>query len=503
MRSCIRAGIRGPGGLLLVALLAPFGASGQIELESIATGLPSPVYAAAPAGDTRLFLVERAGRIRIHSGGSVLATPFLDLQTRVSTGGEQGLFGLAFPDDYAATGLFYVYYTDLAGDSVVSRFRRNPANANQALAASEEQLLVVPQPFDNHNGGTIAFSPVDGYLYFSPGDGGSGNDPAEVAQDPTSLLGKMLRIDVSGGVGTPYTIPPGNPFAGAADPGNQVRDEIWAFGLRNPFRFGFDRATGDLWIGDVGQGAREEVDFEPPGAGGRNYGWDVFEGTLVNPNDPAPGLSAHAPVHTPPLHQYDHDSGCSITGGTVYRGGNAALDGLYFFGDWCTGTVWTLDPDTGAVVNRSAELAAATGGVFRQPIAFGEDGEGQMVIVSLLGSVWRIVGEAPGPAACANGLDDDGDGQTDYFPGLLGDQGCTSASDDSEREPGSYLVCDDGIDNDGDGAIDFPADPECVNAVDLSEASGSSGGCGLGGELVIALVAWRRTRRRRGRTARV
>ncbi len=392
----------------LVAGALAFGAgspsAADFGAERVFSGLTEPTLVTAPAGDPRLFIVERAGRIRIADGESILATPFLDIHTRVSTSGERGLFGLAFAPDFASSGLFYVYYTDTPlGRSVISRFRLLAGETDRADASSEEQILVIDQPYENHNGGTIAFSPIDGMLYFSPGDGGSGNDPGNVAQDPRSLLGKMLRIDVSGGVGTTYTIPASNPFAGALDPGNAIRDEIWAFGLRNPFRFGFDRTNGELWIGDVGQNAREEVDREAAGAGGKNYGWDVMEGTQCNATDPAPAPPCNDASLTLPVHEYDHGAGCAITGGTVYRGSVASLQGRYVFGDFCSARIWALDPATNAVGEITADLAPA-GSSIDQIVAFGEDGDGEVYVVDLGGEVFRI------RERCTDPLDLDCDG---------------------------------------------------------------------------------------------
>ena len=284
----------------------PARAQGMAQSFLVASGLTQPIYATAPDGDTRLFVAERAGRIRVVKNGVVQPTPFLDITSRVSVAGEGGLLGLAFPAGYASTGLFTVYYTDANSDSVVARFRVT-SNPDVADPNSGQTLLFIDQPngagFLNHKGGTIAYGPDD-FLWFATGDGGGANDPFENAQNPQSLLGKMLRIDVGPSFaansipvsGQVYRIPADNPFVGAP-----ARDEIWALGFRNPFRWSFDRATGDLWIGDVGQDALEEVDFEPVTApGGRNYGWDVMEGGSCNPNDPAPAPSvqravAHAP----------------------------------------------------------------------------------------------------------------------------------------------------------------------------------------------------------------
>jgi hypothetical protein len=390
-------------GFGLVAV-SPLAAWAQAQAQLVASGLTQPLFVAAPAGDLRLFVVERAGRIRIVKNGVTLATPFLDIQARISAAGEGGLLGLAFPDDYSTSGLFDVYYTDLDHDSVVARFSVT-ANPDLADANSEQILLFIDQPdgsaFLNHKGGTIAYGP-DGFLWFATGDGGSSDDPMELAQDPQSLLGKLLRIDVGpvfapGSLpvaGQSYRIPADNPFVASAP-----RDEIWALGLRNPYRWSFDRGTGDLWIGDVGQAALEEVDFEAASdPGGRNYGWDVMEGTSCNGTDPAPSPPCNDPSLTPPVHEYGHGSGeCSIIGGYVYRADFSALHGHYFFGDYCTGHVWSLRPGTLALVNRTAQLGAAAGVPFTL-VGFGEDGLGRLLLVQRnAGTIYRI-SQAPAPS---------------------------------------------------------------------------------------------------------
>jgi hypothetical protein len=363
----------------------------------------------------------------------------------------------------------------------------------------------VAQPFANHAGGTVAFGPLDGYLYWGLGDGGDAYDPGERAQDGRELLGKLLRVDVSGGVGTPYTIPGDNPFL--STPG--TRAEIWALGLRNPYRFAFDRVKGDLWIGEVGQDAREEIDFQPAGApGGANYGWDVMEGALCSTTDPAPAPACEAASLVDPFHEYPHaDGNCSVTGGALYRGPEPSLQGLYFFGDFCSGRIWTLNPGNRALVDRTAELAPAAGAAY-QLAAIGEGGFGELYAVHLDGDVIRL-----GPAGdeCSDGVDNDGDGAADLLDG-----GCASAADASERDPDR--ACDDGFDNDHDGRIDYPADADCPNTVFLQEGpiffppmasqqqlagvaggGGGGGGCGLGIELVPLLPLLARFRRWRGR----
>ena len=397
--------------LLALAGANPAAAQGQATAVLVASGLAQPLFVAAPDGDPRLFVVERAGRIRIVKDGVTLATPFLDIRTRVGTLGEGGMLGLAFPADYASSGLFTVYYTDLNTDSVVARFSVT-GNPDVADPNSEEELLFIDQPdgtgFLNHKGGTLHYGP-DGFLWFATGDGGSGNDPFENAQNPQSLLGKMLRIDVGPAfapgslpvAGEAYRIPADNPFVASAP-----RDEIWALGLRNPYRWSFDRATGDVWIGDVGQNALEEVDFEPAGdPGGRNYGWDVMEGGNCNPNDPAPAPPCNDPSLSLPVHQYSHSADdCSIIGGYVYRGDSfSALRGLYFFGDFCTGNVWSFDPATLGVVDRTAQLGAAAGVDFTL-VGFGEDGLGRLLLVQrIAGTVYRITPAVPPPPGCGIG----------------------------------------------------------------------------------------------------
>jgi len=299
-------------------------------------GFLSPVQVThAGDGSGRVLVVERAGRIRLIAGGISQPVPFLDLTARVqSASGEQGLLGVAFPPGFGTKGYFYVSYTRQPdGASVISRIHLG-GSPDAADADSEEPLLTVAQPFTNHNGGQIAFGPLDGYLYLGLGDGGSGGDPLNHAQNPASLLGKILRLDVES-TAIPYGIPATNPFLGQA----AYAPEIWALGLRNPWRFSFDALTGDLYIGDVGQSSREEVNFQASGSpGGENYGWRIMEGTACynpTPCDPA-GL-------TLPVAEYDHTLGCSVTGGFVCRGERfPRMHGRYFFGDFCSGRIWDL-----------------------------------------------------------------------------------------------------------------------------------------------------------------
>ncbi len=368
---------------LACAALASASCDPVLSAVRVGTTFNQPIYLTAPAGDARLFVVEKPGTIRIVANGSVLAAPFLDINTLVEDAGEGGLLGMAFSPSYASDRLFYLYYINNAGDSVLARYQANAGNPNLAVPTSAFVLLTIDQPagLTNHKGGTIAFSPTDGALYWGLGDGGGGGDPNQLAQNMTSLLGKMLRLDVSGGPTAPYTIPADNPFVGP----DGIRDEIWALGFRNPFRFSFDRANGDLWIGDVGQGAREEVDYEPAtDPGGRNYGWDVQEGTRCN--EPHPGQPCENPVApvtlTFPYHEYaTHVSGtCAITGGVVYRGSAPFLASGYLFTDYCTNRIFAILP-TG-LVDMTASIRPNSGAI-SGVAAFGEDGFGDVYIVSI------------------------------------------------------------------------------------------------------------------------
>jgi glucose/arabinose dehydrogenase len=350
----------------------------------IVSGLAEPT-AIAHAGDGsgRLFVVEQGGQVRILRDGVLSPTPFLNLSGRILSGGERGLLGLAFPPGYADKGYFYVDYTRTGdGATVVSRFR-GTADADLADLASEEVLLVVPQPFSNHNGGQLAFGP-DGMLYVALGDGGSGGDPQGNGQNPDSLLGKLLRLDVEGGStpgGPPYRIPPDNPFVGDS----AARDEIWATGLRNPWRFSFDRLTGDLYIADVGQGRMEEIDFQAAASpGGANYGWNLFEGPACF----IPAVGCLPPArYEPPAAFYDHSLGCSVTGGYVYRGpsGNPGLQGLYIYGDFCSGRLWGLQRVGSVWENRvltETPFSIST---------FGEDEAGRLYLADYgAGTLYRI-----------------------------------------------------------------------------------------------------------------
>ena len=322
---------------------APLPSTPVVGLQLIASGAGS-ITSITNAKDSRLFLTIQSGQVRIFSGGSVLATSFLDISSLISCCGEQGLLSVAFHPRYATNSYFFVYYTNAAGDVEIARYQRSASNPNLADPATRAVLLTIPHPgAQNHNGGQLQFGP-DGYLYIGTGDGGSGNDPPCNAQNDAVALGKMLRIDVDQNINVSpfYGVPPSNPFAAQPFP----RNITWAKGLRNPFRFSFDRVTGDLWIADVGQSAREEIDFQPQSsAGGQNYGWKVMEGSICGTDDrngcnplPPPCLD---PSYTGPIYEYDHTFGCAVIGGYVYRGSqDLGLYGFYVYGDLCSGNLW-------------------------------------------------------------------------------------------------------------------------------------------------------------------
>ncbi len=351
--------------------------AGRIGLERIADGFFKPL-GIEHAGDGRLFVLEQTGTIRILENGQVRPAPFLDITDRVnSNANEQGLLGLAFHPAYAANGRFFLNYSRFDGATVIAEYRVNTADPNTADRNSEKVLLVIAQPYENHNGGQIRFGP-DGYLYIGMGDGGSQGDPLNAGQSPDNLLGSLLRIDVDRG--DPYGIPAGNPFAG--DPA--ARPEIWAKGLRNPWRFSFDRETGDLFIADVGQNEWEEINFQPAGsAGGENYGWRRYEGSHCYTG----GCSDAGLIM--PIGEYSHAGGhCSVTGGFVYRGADfPELRENYFFADYCSGTFWRLFPLADGTWDQAA--------VGRVPIlvsSFGEDLNGELYVTSHAeGAVYRLI----------------------------------------------------------------------------------------------------------------
>lgn len=334
----------------------------------VAAGFLRPVdIQHAGDGSGRLFVVEQSGRILLVKNGRVLPTPFLNILDEVgSSGNEQGLLGLAFHPRYTENGLFFVNYTDRRGNTVIARFQVS-SDPDLADPASETRLLYVEQPYENHNGGALAFGP-DGYLYAGLGDGGAGGDPHGNGQKIDSLLGKILRLDVDSG--EPYAILADNPFG----------SEVWAYGLRNPWRISFDRATGDLWIGDVGQGEWEEIDILPAGSpGGANFGWNNMEGNHPYEGQAQPGLLL-------PVTEYNHAEGhCSVTGGIVYRGANLPeWQGIYLFGDYCSGTIWGLLRSDGGWQTQA---------LFQSGLnisSFGVDENGELYVADLQGSILRL-----------------------------------------------------------------------------------------------------------------
>jgi glucose/arabinose dehydrogenase len=361
---------------LIFTLLAVTAFAQDVALLPIATGLDQPV-ALTHAGDTRLFITQQTGTIRIYDALGLRATPFLDIRPVVLSGGERGLLSVAFHPQYRDNGLFFVYYTNANGDNNVARYKVS-SDPDRADAASGTVLLTIPHPtFANHNGGQLQFGP-DGYLYIGTGDGGSAGDPNNNAQNLNQLLGKILRIDVDHG--SPYAIPPSNPFAQRTG----ARGEIWAYGVRNPWRFSFDRATGDLWIGDVGQDAYEEVDLQPvTSIGGENYGWRKMEGLhCYNPTS-----NCIDPGVTFPILEYSHAGGaCSISGGYRYRGTQIpSLQGLYLYGDYCTGTI-------SKAAQAGANWSSST--LFTTTLrisAFGEDIGGELYVMDVAkGIVYKI-----------------------------------------------------------------------------------------------------------------
>lgn len=381
---------------IALLLISTNSARGQdVTFTPFASGF-SKIADIAHAGDGRLFVAQQGGLIRVvQSDGSVNATPFLDLTGLVSSGFEQGLLGLAFHPDYASNGYFYVNYTDTSDDTVVARYSVS-ANPDVANAATALTILTQNQTFENHNGGDLNFGPGDGYLYIGLGDGGSGCDPFDDAQDGSTFLGKMLRIDVDSG--SPYAIPPSNPFVGV--PG--TLDEIWADGLRNPWRFSFDRMPPhDMWIGDVGQNVREEINMQPGNSsGGENYGWDCREGTVPSSTSPSNCTTTATcpPVGgaVEPVHDYDRSGGrCSVTGGFVYRGSmHPGFVGEYFFADWCSNDLYSLRDNGGGYT-----LTTYTTNVPGSPTTFGEDVGGE-IYVGTANTIYRLDDPSPPVSGC-------------------------------------------------------------------------------------------------------
>lgn len=350
-----------------------------LTLERVADGLSFPLYLTAPPGDARFFIVEKGGRIRIIADGALRPDPFLDISSLVSGGSEQGLLGLAFHPDYASNGRFFVDYTDTNGDTRIVQYKVG-ADPNQADPASARILLTVEQPYSNHNGGQLAFGP-DGYLYVGMGDGGSGGDPQGHGQNAGDLLGSLLRLDVSADTG--YAIPSDNPWADSSG----ARGEVWSIGLRNPWRFSFDRSNGDLYIADVGQNEIEEVDVSPRASGGgrgANYGWNIMEG-----NSCFSSGSCDRSGLVLPATQYTHADGCSVSGGYVYRGDAIpSLQGTYFYADFCSGWVRSFRYENGHATEPRSWPSLAPGGNIP---SFGEDSHGELYVMSADGGVYRVV----------------------------------------------------------------------------------------------------------------
>jgi glucose/arabinose dehydrogenase len=371
--------------MVIAAVLLPCvsGAPGASVLPPwlvhVAGGLDMPV-GITHAGDDRLFIVLQRGQIVILRDGAIEAQPFLDIRSSVLCCGERGLLGLAFPPDHAETGYFFVHYSDRVGDTMISRFRVMPGDPDRADPASEITVLTATQPLPNHNGGQIEFGP-DGMLWIALGDGGGTGDPLDNAQSLDTPLGKILRIDVGE---LPYTIPPDNPFVGQEG----ARAEIWSYGWRNPWRFSFDRATGDLYVGDVGQHLFEEISLERAGAaGGGNYGWRLMEGLhCFNPPSNCNDGSLILPII-----EYGRAGGnCSVTGGYVYRGSRIpGLEGKYLFSDFCSGIVWTAE-------ERGGEWAVET--LFQSGLlvsTLGEDSGGEIYIADHRGGIYKISRDLP------------------------------------------------------------------------------------------------------------
>lgn len=347
-----------------------------LGVQEVTSGLSSPVYLTTPAGDSRLFVVEQVGRIRVIKGGQLLAAPFLDITSKVSSGGERGLLSVAFHPAYGNNGFFYVNYTDLSGNTRVERYTVS-SNADVANAASAKLILTVTQPFANHNGGLNVFGP-DGMLYIGLGDGGSGGDPQGNGQNLGTLLGKILRIDVDRG--DPYAIPADNPFVGRAG----SRGEIWAYGLRNPWRFAFDKLGGLLYVADVGQERFEEVNVVVSNRGGVNYGWRTMEGSSCY----AATSCNQADLEIPPL-VYDHSTGaCAVTGGYVYRGTVIPqIIGRYFYSDYCSGFLKSFRYQNGQAFEQLTWPVGNVGNI----TSFGQDAAGELYMTSASGKVYKIV----------------------------------------------------------------------------------------------------------------
>ena len=423
----------------VLALSVPLVAA--VQLLPVASGLASPLFL-GHAGDLtgRLFIVERGGLIKVLQPGSSSPTVFLNISARVVAGGEQGLLGLAFHPQYEINGQFFVYYTNLSSNLVVARY--GVSSDPNVASDAETILLTIPHPVNtNHNGGMLAFGP-DNMLYIGVGDGGAGNDPPNNAQNLGVLLGKVLRIDVNVAEGSDpaYAVPPDNPFFGSV----AGRDEIFAFGLRNPWRFSFDKASSVMWLADVGQGAREEVNT--PIVSGGNYGWRVYEGTQCTGNDPT---LCNPSAYISPLFEYEHTgSRCSITGGYVYRGLDGAVPaGTYVYGDYCTGEIFGWNGAQNLLLDTSLNISS-----------FGEDEDGELYVVGLGGTVHKLITTTPPPTctysispARANYSSAGGSGSV----AVTAPAGClwTAASTQS------WLTVTGGATGNGNGAVTYSVAP--------------------------------------------
>jgi len=353
-------------------------ARNTLRLEALGGRFREPVHLASPSGDSRLFVVEQAGRIRVVKSGTTLPQSFLDISERVRSGGEQGLLSMAFHPDYRRNGYFYVNFTNRQGHTHVERFKVS-SNPDVADEASARLIIMIEQPYSNHNGGLVMFGP-DGMLHIGMGDGGSGGDPHNNGQNPRALLGKMLRLDVDRG--DPYAIPSDNPFASGA----AGRREIWATGIRNPWRFSFDRTAGIMYIADVGQNEKEEINAVPANRAGVNYGWKIMEGDECYRSSDCRRAGLQMPVIT-----YGRSGGaCSVTGGLVYRGKRIpAIQGHYFYSDYCAGWLRSFHYQNGAATDRREWN---TGPEIGNVTSFGEDSAGDIYIVTQGGRIYRVAG---------------------------------------------------------------------------------------------------------------
>jgi glucose/arabinose dehydrogenase len=348
----------------------------QLAVEEVVRGLDNPVYLTAPQGDARLFIVEQPGRIRIVENGSLVQKPFLDITRKVGDGGERGLLSVAFHPQYRVNGFLFVNYTNNSGDTRIERYTVSAADRNTADPATAKLILAIDQPYSNHNGGLNLFGP-DGMLYIGMGDGGSQGDPQGNGQNRNTLLGKLLRINVDRG--DPYSVPDGNPFAKGGG-----RGEIWALGLRNPWRFAFDRGPGLLYIADVGQDRYEEMNIASASAPGLNYGWNVMDGPTCFRNS----ACNKSPFQQPAFTHEHSDGSCSIIGGFVYRGRKIPeIAGEYFYSDYCNSSLRSFSYANGRVGERRLWFKGGTGSI----VSFGEDGQGELYICSSNGRVYRII----------------------------------------------------------------------------------------------------------------